>query len=323
MRYFQAIMVIVAFAAPPLDFSFAQGVADYPTRPVRVIVPTGPSGASDIQTRMFAQKLSESLKRSFVVENRAGGNGAIGYGLVAKSEPDGYTLLSVTPTLTFGRALNLEFPDPFKAFAPIAIMAKSPFLLLVNPVIPVKSINELIALAKAKPGALDMGVSSGSLNHLAAAYFISTANIKVAIIPYKGLGQAMVDAIAGQIPMFFGNPLSTLLHVKSGRLRALGISSAERSSVLPDLPTISESGLPGYDVTTWQGWAAPAGTPSGIISKLNAELAKATRSPDVAEKLEAGGGRAFYRTSEQFREVIALEVPRWNKVVKNSGIRVQ
>ncbi len=323
MRHFLILVVATATTAFPTRFSFAQGAANYPTRPVRVIVAVAPGGGTDLLARMLSQKLSETLKRQFVVENRAGGGNAIGYGFVAESAPDGYTLLAATPSLTFGPALRPDFPDPIKGFAPISLVASFPFMLLMHPSLPVKSVKELIALARAKPGALDWGVSSGSFSHLVAAYFVSAADIKVTFIPYKGTGQVLIDAIAGRVQAFFGNVLSYLPQVKSGRLRALAVSSAERSSALPELPTISESGVRGYDVSGWHGWVAPAGTPTAIVSKLSAEFAKAVRSPDVAKTLVRDGGNPIGSTPDQFRQLIAAEVPRWRKVVKDSRMRVE
>ncbi len=325
MGYFQIVILIAATITLPLRFPFAQGVTDYPTKPVRVILASAPGTAVDVVGRLVAGKLSENLKRQFVVDNRPGAGGTIGMGLAAKSAPDGYTLLSVAPVFTFGPALRPDLPyDPVKDFVPIALVAKAPYLLVVHPSLPVKSAKELIALAKSKPGALDVGVgSSGSFTHLATAYFAFTAKIKVTIIPYKGSGQVMVDAIAGQIHMFFGSVLIALSHVKSGRLRALAVSSAERSSVLPELPTLSESGVRGYDVTFWNGWVAPAGTPAAIVSKLSAELGKAVKSPDVAKNLAEDGGEPVGSTPEQFEQLIATEVPRWRKVVRDSGMRVE
>lgn len=325
MRDFQILLVIAATIMSYPRFSFAQGVTDYPTKPVRVIVAAAPGGGTDSRARMYAQEMSKNLGQQVVIDNRPGGGNTIGYGLVAQSAPDGYTLGAVTPSLTFSPALRPDLPyDPLKDFAMISLATKAPFLLLAHPALPVKSVGELIALARRKPGALDMGVgSSGSSTHLAAAYFASAANIKVTLIPYKGVAQVTIDAIAGQIHVFFSGILTDWPHVKSGRLRALAVSSAERSSALPELPTISESGVRGYDVTVWHGWVAPARTPTAIVNKLSAELVRAVRSPDVAKRLVENGEVPVGSTPEQFQQVIAVEVPRWRKVVKDSGMRVE
>ena len=324
MRRIQIVMLVMLMTALPLRYALAQDAADYPAKPVRVIVPTAPGGGIDIPARFLAQKLSESLQRPFVVENRGGAGGLIGHGLVAKSTPDGYTLLAVAPLFTIAPALHADLPyDSIRDFAPISLVTKGPFLLLVNASLPVRSVKELIALAKSRPGALDIGVSSGGGSHLAAAWFASLANIKVTLVPYKGTGPVTVDTLAGQLHMFFGNVLSNRSHVKSGRLRALAVSSSERSSVLPELPTIAESGVRGYDVTFWHGWIAPAGTPPAIVAKLNAELAKAVRSPDIIKRLADDGAAPVASTPEAFQQLIALEIPRWRSVVKSAGIRLE
>ena len=308
----------------PSSVSFGQGTGDYPAKPVRVIVPVAPGGGLDIAARLFAQKLSENLKRPFVIDNRAGAGSTIGTAFVAKSAPDGYTLLAAANGLTIAPALYPELAyDSVKDFAPISLASKSPFLLLAHPALPAKSVKELIALARSKPGALDMGVASGAGSHLAAAWFTTMANVKVTLIPYKGSGPVTVDTIAGQIHVFFGNVLTNLPHVKSGRLRALAVSGAERSAVLPELPTIAESGLRGYDVTAWTGWLAPAGTPPAIVGKLSAELARVVKSPDMASKLAEDGGEPVGSTPEQFRALIAAEIPRWRKVAAALGLRAE
>ena len=244
-------------------FCLAQEASDYPVRPVRVIVASAAGGASDTQARLLAQKLSDSLKRQFIIENRPGAGGTIGYAAAAKAAPDGYTLLVVVPTLTFGPALHRNLPyDPLKDFAPISFVARAPYVLVAHPALPVRSVRELLSLARARPGELNMGATNGSPNHLAAIWFTSLAKVNIRLIPYKSLGQVMVDAMSGQIQMLFGPLLVTHPHVKSGKLRALAVSSARRSAALPELPTVAESGVAGYDMITWHGWVAPAGTPS-------------------------------------------------------------
>ena len=317
---------MVVFAATTLvcSLSAAQEKGEYPAKPVRVIVASGAGGPSDIQSRLLAQKLSDSLKRQFVVENRPGAGGTIGYGAAAKAAPDGHTLLSVVPTLTFSPALHKNLPfDPVKDFAPISLIGRAPYVAAVHPSLPVKSVRELIALARARPGALAMGQTNGSPNHLAAMYFISAADLKIRVIPYKAFSQALVDAMAGEVQMVFGSPLNTLPHVRSGRLRAIAVTSAERSRVLPDLPTVAESGVPGYDVTSWYGWVAPAGTPAAIVNLLSAELVRAVRLPDVATALANDGAEVVGSTPAQFEQLIAAEVPRWRKIVESSGLRLE
>jgi tripartite-type tricarboxylate transporter receptor subunit TctC len=317
------LIVAVAALLVPLHRAYAQGAADYPSKPVRVIVPTAPGAATDLQARLLAQKIGESLKRPFVVENHPGAGYLVGYGIVTKSAPDGHTLLASSLALTLVPAQRPDLPnDPSKDFAPISLVSKAPFLLLTHPGVPARSARELIALARSKPGALDMGIANGTTTHLVSAWFASMANIKLTLVPYKGTGQVMIDTISGQIHMLFGNVLATLPHVRSGRLRALGLSADKRSSVLPEIPTIAESGVHGFDVSTWHGWLAPAGTPPAIVSKLSAELAHAVNSPDVARKLADDGGEPIGGSPEQLRQLIATEVPRWRKVIKESGMRI-
>jgi tripartite-type tricarboxylate transporter receptor subunit TctC len=302
----------------------AQSADNYPSKPVRVIVPTAPGAATDLQARLLAQKLSESLKRQFIVENRPGAGYLVGYGVVTKADPDGYTLLASSLALTLIPALRPDLPnDPSKDLAPVSLVSKAPFLLLVHPSLPPKSAKDLIALAKAKPGVFDMGVANGTTTHIVSAYFASAAGIKLTLVPYKGTGQVMVDTMAGQIHMLFGNVLAALSNVRSGRLRALAVSTSERSSVLPQIPTLIEAGIPGFDVSTWHGWLAPAGTPAAITSKLSAELAKAVQSPDLKRTLAEDGGNPIGSSPEELRKLIATEVPRWRNVVRDSGMRLQ
>ena len=313
-----AVAVLVNIAA------YAQ-TPDYPVKTVRVIVGQAPGGGNDIQTRLFAQKLSESLGRSFVVENRTGGGSVLAYRTVAQAAPDGYTLLAVTGGFTIAPSVsaNLGF-DMQKDFAPISLAAQSPFLLLVHPSLPVRSVKDLIALARARPGALTYASSGhGSSTHLAYALFTTLARIQLTHVPYKGTGPALVDVISGQVHSLVGNVLSSLQHAKAGRLRALGVTSASRSPVLPDIPTIAEAGVNGYETTTWHGWLAPGGTPAPIVNRLSAELAKAGKSADVIARLTPDGGQPVGSTPEQFRQFIATDIARWRKVVADAGIKLE
>lgn len=317
------VLAAAAWASVP-HHVHAQSADNYPSKPVRVIVPTAPGAATDLQARLLAQKLSESLKRQFVVENRPGAGYLVGYNVVTKADPDGYTLLASSLALTLIPALRPDLPnDPSKDLTPVSLVSKAPFLLLVHPSLPPKSAKDLIALAKAKPGVFDMGVANGSTTHIVSAYFASAAGIKLTLIPYKGTGLVMVDTMAGQIHMLFGNVLAALPNVRSGRLRALAVSTSDRSSVLPQIPTLIEAGMPGFDVSTWHGWLAPAGMPAAITSKLSTELAKAVQSPDLKRTLAEDGGSPIGSGPEELRKLIAAEVPRWRKVVQDSGMRLQ
>ena len=228
------------------------------------------------------------------------------------------------PTLTYSPALHANLPfDPIRDFAPIALTARAPYIVAVHPALPVRSVRELIALARSRPGVLAMGQTNGSPNHLAAAYFISAANVNIRIIPYKAFGQVLVDAMAGEVQALFGAVVNTRPHVNAGKLRAIAVSGAQRSALLPQLPTVAESGVPGYDVTGWYGWVAPAGTPAGIVNLLSTELARAVRSPDIAKTLAEDGADPVGSTPAQFQKLIADEVPRWLKIVKAAGMRME
>ena len=302
--------------------AFAQ--SEYPAKPVRVVVGQAPGGGNDIQTRLFAQKLSESLGRSFVVENRTGAGSVLSYRFVAAAPPDGYTLLAASGGFTIVPSVhaNLGY-DPQKDLAPISLVVQAPFLLLAHPSLPVKSAKDVIALARAKPGALTHGsAGQGSSTHLAFALFTTLARIEMTHVPYKGTGPALTDAIAGQIHMLMGNVLSSLQHAKTGKLRALAVTTTKRSPAVPELPSLAES-VPGYESTTWHAWFAPAGTPQPIVDKLNAELAKAARSPDVVARLSPDGAQPVGSTPEQMRQFIAADIARWRKVVKEANIRLE
>jgi tripartite-type tricarboxylate transporter receptor subunit TctC len=298
--------------------------AEWPARPVRVIVAQSPGGGTDIQARMFSTRLSESMGRQFLVENRTGAGNTIGFAYVAKAPPDGYTLLAVTPSFTFSPALYKDLGyDPMRDFAPISNVTQAPYLLLVNPSLPVRSVKEWIAHAKAQPGKLNAGVGgAGSFTHLAMAWLSDSAGVDVSFIPYKGTGPVLIDLMAGQLGTTFGNVLSSLPHVKSGKLRALATSMNRRSTVLPDLPTIAESGFPDYNLNTWHGWAGPAGTPAAIVNRMSGELARMVKSPQIAEQLAADGGEPVGSTPEEFRKLIASEVPRWRRVVEAARISI-
>jgi tripartite-type tricarboxylate transporter receptor subunit TctC len=299
-----------------------EAVDAYPSKPVRIVTAQGAGGSADVQARLFAGKLSESLGRQFIVDNRPGLS--IALPIVARSAADGYTLLTVLPDFTFAPALYRSFPvDPGKDFAPIALVSRAPYLLTVYPSLAAKSVKELIALARAQPGKLNFGGGlSGAGTHLVALWFFSLADIRAAYIPYKGgVAQATVDLLAGQIDAGFSTG-STITHIRSGRLRALGISTAQRSTLLPDIPTIAEQGVSGFDASTFHGFAAPAGTPPAIIDKLSKELARAARSPEVVDRLRADNSEPVGSTPAQFRQFIAIEIPRWRKLVRESAIAV-
>lgn len=320
-----AAMLLHAPASLAQRPGLAESAGAYPAKPVRVVVGLAPGGATDIVARSVSQRLSERLGRSFVVENRSGAGGTIASALVAKSPADGYTLLAVSAGYSISAALYTDLPfDPLKDLVPVSRLAESPFLLVVHPSLPVKSVKELISLAKVKPGALNFAYAgNGSSGHLTGELFKSMAGIKVTDVPYKGAGPAMIDVLGGQCDLMMANILSSLPYVRSGRLRALAVTSGKRSSVIPALPTVGESGVPGYAVASWYGMLAPAGTPADVVGKLNGEIGGIMKSPAMKEWLEQDGAEPVDATPEQFARYIATEIGRWKHVVKSAGIRVQ
>jgi tripartite-type tricarboxylate transporter receptor subunit TctC len=318
MRLFLFAMAFWAAAG-----AHAQGA--YPSKPVRVVVGLSPGGATDIQARLFAKTLSERLGKSVIVDNRPGAAGTTGSNHVAKSPPDGYTLLAVAMGYSVTPSLYSKLPyDPIKDLTAISLASEAPFLMLVHPSLPVKSIKEMFALMRARPGALDFGSAGyGSSTHMALALLTNLGKFKVTHVPYKGTGPALIDTISGQVHGLMANILSSFPHVKSGRLRALAVSTAKRSVVVPELPTIAESGLPGYVTSTWHGWLAPAHTPTPIINRLSAELAKVVRSPEVTERLAIDGGAPIGSTPERFQQHLVSEIARWRKLVREANIPVR
>jgi tripartite-type tricarboxylate transporter receptor subunit TctC len=305
--------------------TLAQTATDYPAKPVRIIIGQAPGGGTDIQARLFAQKLSESLGRTFVVENRTGMGSVLSYRFVAGAPADGYTLLGVSGGFTIAPSVysNMGF-DPVKDLAPISLVVQAPFLLLVHPSLPVKSVKEFIALARQRPGALTHGsAGQASSTHLAFALFTTLAKIDVTHVPYKGTGPALIDTIGGQVHSLMGNVLSSLQHARSGKLRALGVTTAKRSPATPDLPTLAEAGVPGYESSTWHAWFAPGGTPASIVARLNAELVKASRAPDVLARIAPDGAEPVGSTPEQLRDFVVRDIARWRKVVQDAGIVLQ
>ena len=261
----------------------------YPNRPIRVVVGQAPGGATDIVARSLAVKLTEALGQSVVVDNRSGAAGSIGSAIVAKSAPDGYTALIVSSTYTINPSLNRKLPfDPIKDLQPVTLIASSPFLLMVHPSIPARTTKDLIALAKTKPLTYGSG-GIGSSGHLAAELFSSMAGIELTHVPYKGAGPALIDTLGGQLDLILSSIVSGMPYAKNGKLRALAITTRARSSAMPDLPTIAESALPGYDFSSWYGLMVPAGTSKQIVARLYAETAKALRMPDLQQRLSSEG----------------------------------
>lgn len=311
--------------APLLLAVAATASAQYPVKPIRLIVTYPPGGGADTMARIIAPKLSERLGQQVVVENKAGASGQIGADLVAKSAADGYTILLDATAYSVNPSLFPKLPyDPQKDFAPITILIRVPNILVVTPGFAPKSVAELIALAKAKPGQLSYASSgNGSAQHLAAELFKAGAGVDIVHIPYKGGAPAIADVMGGQVPIFFGNMSSALPHVKSGRVRALAVTGSKRSANVPELPTVAESGVPGYEVYEWNGLFAPAGTPPAVVTRLQTEVARIMQLPDVSEKLAALGADVVANTPQEAALFLQAEIAKWAAVVKRANIKAE
>ncbi len=311
-------------ALAALAVAAAASAQPFPSKPIRIIVPYPPGGTSDILARSVGQKMGEAFGQPVVVENKPGATGNIGADFVAKSPADGYTLLLADiGSLAIAPSVVATLPfDPVKDFAPVVMVAYSPHLLVVHPSVPAKDVKELIALAKAKPDSLNFAVSGlGGANHLAGIDFAQRAGIKWTYIPYKGGSQALTDMVGGQAQVMFNGMLATYPFVKDGKLKALAISSAKRFAAAPDLPTVAESGLAGFETGSWQGIVAPAGTPPEVVRKLHATTMAILSTPEMKERLDKAGVEVRAMSPEQFGDFIRGERDRWANVVKESGAR--
>jgi len=306
--------------------AFTSGVSaqSYPNRSVRFIVPYPPGGATDIITRSIGARLSSVFGQQFVTDNRPGGGQKIGTALLAKSPPDGYTMQLVSVTHSINPFLDPKLPyDSVKDFAPVTLAASSPNVVVLHPSVPVKSVKDLIALAKVHAGKLNLATSGiGSGGHLAAEYFQSLAGIKMTTIPYKGGGPAYVDLMAGQVDLMFTSPNPTLSYAKAGKLRALAVTSGKRSSAAPELPTIAEAGgFPGYEASLWYGIMLPAGTPRDIIKLLNTEIVRSVQSREMRDQFGAQAVDMIGTTPEEFSAHLKREMEKWGKVIRDGNIR--
>lgn len=323
MRLLSKVLAFLALA--PLALAQPAFGQAYPSKPVKLIVPFPPGGPTDIVGRMVAQKLSDGLGQSVIVENRPGAGGTVGSAAAAKSEPDGYTLLyGSTSTLAIAPSLYRNAPyEPLKAFAPVSLVSRGPILVAVNAEVPARTLKEFIDLAKKSPGKYSYGsAGSGTPPHLAGELFKSLAGVNLLHVPYKGGAPAINDLVGGQVQAIFEGQVALMPHIKSGKVRALAISSEKRNPALPDVPTAAEAGLPQYDAHFWSGLVAPAGTPPDVIKRLNAVLVKALAAPDMREALGRQGLESFGNTPEEFRKYIASEIERWSAVIKASGAKV-
>ena len=319
MTRFHAFVFGVALLAGTAD------AQQFPTRPIRFVVPFSPGGPADIAARVVSVKATELLGQPMVIDNRPGGGGIAGAEIVAKAKPDGYTvLLCSTSVLVFNPILQKAPYDPMRDFTHVSLVMSAPYLLLVHPSFPAQTVSDLLAVAKTRPNGLNYGSSgAGSAAHLTGERFRAMTGIRMTHVPYKGSGPAAIDLMAGQLDLVFESLASSLAHVNAKRLRTLGVSTLKRFPLTPQIPTISESGVPGFESVTWQGFCAPAGTPKPVVATLNRAVAAAGRSTDAAERLAALGAQGVGNSPEEFVAFVKAEIPRWAKSIRDSGAKVE
>ena len=319
MRRAACALVLAVVAGP----AWAQ---DFPSRPLKLVVPYAPGGGADSVARIVAKKVAENIGQPIVIENKGGAGSIVGTDLVAKAEPDGYTLLlGQSGPISINPAVYKSLPyDPVKDFAPITMTTAYPYILVVNAESPAKTLQEFVALAKSKPGGLNYGSTGvGAANHLVAELFASKAGLKMTHVPYRGTALAVGDLVSGTLNVVFGDPISVLPHIKSGKLRALAVTSLERSPVAPEVPTVAESGYPGFEALAWHGILAPAKTPPAVIQKLNAEIVKALADPATKELLEKQAMQTVGNSPEAFAAFIQKDIATWKAVAAAANVTVE
>lgn len=317
------IIAIAALIAAGAFWSSAQA-QQYPTKPIRIVTPYNPGGTADIMARLVAQTLTQAWGQQVVVENRAGASGMIGADVVAKAAPDGYTLLAayVTEIAIVPSLFPKATYDPVKDFAPVALTALTPMILVMTPSVPAKSVKDFAMLAKSKPKQLAYAsAGNGSPAHLAGELLQRAAGIELTHVPYKGGGQALTDTLAGHTALFFSSMPSAMPHIKAGKLRAIAVSSAKRSSAAPEVPTVAESGGFAFDIGAWNGLFAPARTPVDIINKLNAEVTRGLTAPELRERLSREGADTASWSAEQFRSFVNAEIAKFARIIKEAGVK--
>jgi len=318
LRYLKSICALLTLCAA------AAWAQDYPTKPIVLIVPFAPGGSSDFLSRMVGQKLTDAWKQQVVIENKPGGAGNIAMEAVQRARPDGYTLiLGHVGTLAVNPAMFVKLPyDPVNGFIPVSLIAMVPNIIAVNPEVPARTFKEFVALAKAKPGTIHYGsAGNGSAGHLAMEYLKQVAQIDLVHVPYKGTGPMLTDLLGGSTQATFTGATPLVPHIKQGKLRALAVGSAKRIPSLPDVPTVAESGFPGFETSQWYGIMVPAGTPDAIVAKLSAEINRILRMPDVIERLAADGSVPAGNSPVEFARFIEVEQKRWGAVVKSAAIK--
>ena len=320
MRWLLAVLLyaLTAVAAAPLS------AQQYPAKPVKIIVPFAPGGGFDLTARIVAQRLTTTFGQQFIVENKPGAGGSVGFRSGVKSPPDGYTLTLISQTYTINPSLYRLDYDPVADIAPVIEISHGPFLVVVHPSLAARNLNELIALAKSKPGQINFATGGqGTGTHLAAELLASAAGIKVMVVHYKGVGPALTDTVGGQTNAMITTPAAALPHVKAGRLRVLAVTTSTRIPALPDIATVAESGVPGYEVMSWYGLIGPKGMPQLIVDRLNAEVSKALKLKETAERFEGDGHSPVGGSPERLLATIEKEIVLWRKVVSDTGVKAE
>jgi len=321
MTSFRFAALAVAAIALATPGAHAQGLLQQ--KPIiHLIVPYPPGGGDDTMARLASQKLGEAWGKQVVVDNRPGGGGVIAFEMAARAEPNGYTLLLGSTNLTVLPDITKVNYDPIKDFVPVSLLAKSMNILLVHPAVPAKSVKDLIALARAHPGKLNYGTAIATSVHLAAELFKATAGVDIVMVSYKGMGPALLDLVAGNVDVAFANPAASYAYVHARRLRALAVTGEQRSSVLPDVPTIAETAIPGFEASTWWGILAPAGTPAPVVSEVNGVLARAITQRDMTERFAALGADPVGGPPQRLAEHLQSEIPKWRKVIRAANIHL-
>ena len=317
-------MKTILSALAGLAFAAAAHAQSFPNKPIKIIVPFGPGGFTDVAARILQKELAPAIGQAVIIENRPGAGSTIGTDAVAKAAPDGYTLVMISTAHVISPHLYKQMPyDPIRDFTPVMKLAEGPYVLVVHPSLPAKSVAELITLAKAQPGAIDYASSgNGSAQHLVGALFTTMAGVNLNHVPYKGSNQAMNDVLGGQVKVSFVGVPNALPNLNSGKLKALGVSTAKRYAELPDVPTIAEAGVPGYDATIWLGILAPPGTPREIVQKINADITKILSTPEARKLMASAGVDVATSTPEDFGRLMQSELDRWGKVVRETGATV-
>ena len=316
----------VLVVAVLLAVSVSSAVAGtYPERPIRLIVPYAPGGGTDLTSRLIAQRLTESLKQQVIVDNRAGGAGNIGSEIAARSAPDGYALLTAGISFSINVSIFAKLNyDPVRDFDPVSLVATVPLIVVVHPSVPATSVRELIALAKARPGTLNYASGgTGTANHIAGELFKYLTKTDIVHVPYKGGGPALADVVGGQVQLLFNTMTSTVGFMNSGKLRALAVTGKQRSPAVPNLPTVAEAGVPGFDVGAWFGVVVPKGTPRPIVLRLNGEIVRITRLPEAREQFAAQGAEPVGSTPEEFGRHLRAEIDKWARVAKAANMRTE